>query len=58
MTERVLSGAVWRDFSEAVEKLEALVLAADVPARPQDRAEGLEVEGVPAVQVDLEKEDR
>lgn len=40
MSERVLSGAVWRDFTGALEKLESLVLADDVPARPQDRAEG------------------
>lgn len=40
MSERVLSGAVWRDFLGALEGLTSLVLADDVPARPQDRAEG------------------
>ncbi len=40
MSERVLSGQIWRDFVGALESMETLVLADDVPARPQDRAEG------------------
>lgn len=40
MSERVLSGGIWRDLLDALGSLESLVLADDVPARAQDRAEG------------------
>lgn len=40
MADRVLYGEIWREFVAALEGLESLVLADDVPARPQDRAEG------------------
>lgn len=40
MSERVLSGGVWRDLLAALEQLTSLVMGDDVPSRPQDRAEG------------------
>ncbi|MDG2307504.1 MAG: hypothetical protein P8R42_23200 [Candidatus Binatia bacterium] len=40
MADRVFSGEIWREFIAALEGLGSLVLADDVPARPQDRAEG------------------
>lgn len=40
MSERVLSGDVWRDLLGALEELTSLVVGDDVPSRPQDRAEG------------------
>ena len=35
-----MSGAIWRDLVERLRELESLVTGDDVPARPQDRAEG------------------
>ncbi|MCP4593053.1 MAG: hypothetical protein GY842_20150 [bacterium] len=36
----VMSGEIWRELVEKLRDLETLVLADDVPASPQDRAEG------------------
>jgi hypothetical protein len=37
---RTMSGAIWRDLVERLRELESLVTGDDVPASPQDRAEG------------------
>lgn len=37
---RTMSGAIWRDLVERLRELESLVTGDDVPATPQDRAEG------------------